>query len=175
MATNDAYLLDTSIASALFYEGHSRHNEFRTRLEQIADDVVFISAITVGEVEYGLNLYDLGSLVRNSIRDAMHKYKIYAIDHHTAQTYGEIRAVLFNTYAPRDRRNLIATKYVEDLRERTSGLNLGIQENDLWIVSVAKQYNLKFATADGGGGMRKIVEAAQYSHRTEFWQPMNQL
>ena len=169
MATIDAYLLDTSIASAIFYEGHPRNTEFLTRLGQTADDAVFISAITVAEVEYGLNLSHLEPNLQNGIRDAMNKYKIHSIDRHTALTYCEIRAVLFNTYAPRDQRNRGATKYIEDLRERTSGLNLGIQENDLWIVSVAKQYNLKFATADRGGGMRKIVEAAQYSRRTEYW------
>ena len=46
---------------------------------------------------------------------------------------------------------------------------MGIQENDLWIVSTAVQYNLVFVTDDRRGGMRNIIEKANYSHRTQFW------
>ena len=96
-------------------------------------------------------------------------YQVLPIDRHTAEIYGSIRADLFRAYAPRDRRNRFASRYVEDLRERTSGKELGIQENDLWIVSVAVEYNLIFVTGDRGGGMKKIVEVANYAHRTQYW------
>ncbi len=165
----EGYLLDTSIASPAWYAGHKRHKEVRERLEGLGDDTVFVSDISKAEVEYGLNLVALDAQKHDGIRSAMGRYKVVPIDHHTAQTYGEIRATIFKAYAPRDRRNKISSKYVEDLRERTSGKELGIQENDLWIVSVAVRYNLLFLTADGRGGMRKIIEAANYAHRTEYW------
>ena len=99
----------------------------------------------------------------------MGTYQVLPIDQHTAQIYGRIRASLFNAFAPRDNRNRVARAYVEDLRERTSGKELGIQENDLWIVSTAIQYNLMFVTDDRRGGMRNIVAKANYTRRTQFW------
>ncbi len=165
----EAYLLDTSIASPAWYEGHKRHKDVRERLESLGDDAVFVSAVSIAEVQYGLRLVALDAQKHQSIRSALERYKVIPVDHHTAQTYAETRATLFKAYAPRDRRNRISSAYIEDLRERTSGKELGIQENDLWIVSVAVQYNLVFVTADQGGGMRKIVDAANYAHRTEYW------
>ena len=57
-------------------------------------------------------------------------------------------------------------KYVEDIIDRTTGKELGIQENDLWILSVAVQYNLVFVTNDR---MIRAIEATRYSDRTEYW------
>ena len=166
----EAYLLDTSIASVASYEGHRLHKEVRVWLDELEDDAVFISAISLAECEYGLKLTNLGSNRNLDIRKAMAMYIALPVNHHTAPIYGKIRATLFNLHAPRDRRNRIASRYVEDLREPTSGKELGIQENDLWIVSVAVQYNLVFVTSDGGGGMRNVVRCAAYDHRTQFWE-----
>jgi len=93
-------------------------------------------------------------------------FKVLDIDQHTAMTYAEIRANLFRTYAPKNRRGRITQRYIEDIVERTTGKELGIQENDLWIVSVAIQYNLIFVTKDR---MLRVIEAAEYSERTEYW------
>ncbi len=165
----EAYLLDTSIASIAGYEGDERHAGVREWLDGLQDDAVFVSAVSVAESEYGLNLNPLDAQSQQDIRSAIGTYQVLPIDHHTARVYGPIRAALFRAYAPRDYRNRITARYIEDLREPTSGKELGIQENDLWIVSVAVQYNMAFVTADGGGGMRAIVEEAHYAHRTTFW------
>ena len=165
----EAYLLDTSIASAAGYEGHRLHEKVRAWLDGLGDAAVFVSAVSLAESEYGLSLYPLEAHIQQDIRRAMETYQVLPIDHHTSRIYGPIRAGLFNAYAPRNHRNRIASRYVEDLRERTSGKELGIQENDLWIVGVAVQYNLVFVTADGGGGMRNIVDEANYTHRTQYW------
>ena len=165
----EAYLLDTTIASIAGYEGHRLHEAVRAWLDGLQDDVVFISAVSVAESEYGLNLNPMDPQEQQDIRSAIGTYQVLPIDHHTARVYGHIRAALFKAYAPRDYRNKITSRYIEDLREPTTGKELGIQENDLWIVSVAVQYNMVFVTADGRGGMRKIVEEANYTDRTEFW------
>ena len=96
----------------------------------------------------------------------MASFKVLHVDQHTAKTYAEIRAKLFRTHAPRNRRGRLTKKYVEDLVDRTTGKELGIQENDLWIVSVAVQYNLIFVTNDK---MQRVIEAAIYADRTEYW------
>ena len=166
---DEGYLLDTSVASAAGYAGHRLHQGVRTWLSGLGDNTVFVSAVTLAESEYGLNLVPLPANIKADIRSAMATYTVLPIDRHTAEIYGRIRGRLFNAYAPRDHRNRISSRYVEDLRERTSGKQLGIQENDLWIVSVAVQYNLIFVTGDGGGGMRNIVDEADYVDRTRFW------
>ena len=165
----EAYLLDTSIASIAGYEGDERHARVREWLDGLQDDAVYISAVSVAESEYGLNLNPLDAQSQQEIRNAIGTYQVLPIDHHTARVYGSIRASLFRACAPRNYRNRITTRYIEDLREPTSGKELGIQENDLWIVSVAVQYNMVLVTADGRGGMRKIVEEAKHAHRTMFW------
>lgn len=166
---HEAYLLDTSIASIAGYGGDARHTGVREWLDSLQDGVVFISAASVAETEYGLNLNPLHPREQQDIRSVMCAYQVLPIDHHTAKVYGPIRAALFKKFAPRNYRNKIASRYVEDLREPTSGKELGIQENDLWIVSVAVQYNMEFVTADGSGGMKRIVHEAAYGHRTRFW------
>ena len=165
----EAYLLDTSIASIAGYEGDERHAGVREWLDGLQDDAVYISAVSVAESEYGLNLNPLDAQAQQDIRSAIGTYQVLPIDHHTARVYGSTRAALFKAYSPRDYRNRITARYIEDLREPTSGRELGIQENDLWIVSVAVQYNMVFVTADGRGGMRNIVGQANYAHRTRFW------
>ena len=164
----DAYLLDTSVASIAGYQGHSLHQKVRTWLDAIEDDMVFISAVSVAESEYGLNLNPLPAHVQQDIRRVMTAYKVLPIDHHTARIYGKIRADLFNAYGPQDNRGRVSSRYAKDLRESTSDKELGIQENDLWIVSVAIRYNLVFVTADTGGGMCNIINTANYTHRTYF-------
>ena len=166
---NEAYLLDTNIANAPGHEGHRLHREVRAWLDGIEDEAVFVSAVSLAECEYGLNIFPLSAEVQLEMRALMATYRVLPIDHHTAEIYGKIRASLFNAYAPRDRRNRVAKSYIEDLRERTTGKELQIQENDLWIVSTAIQYNLVFVTDDRGGGMRNIVEQANYGDRTKFW------
>ena len=161
--------MDTSIASIAGYEGDERHAGVRQWLDGLEDDAVYISAVSIAESEYGLNLNPLDAQSQQDIRRSIGTYQVLPLDRHTAEVYGPIRAALFRKYAPRVYRNRTATRYIEGLREPTTGKELGIQENDLWIVSVAVQYNMVFVTADGSGGMRNIVEEANYVHRTRFW------
>ena len=167
---HEGYLLDTNIASPAWDQGDRHHSGVVERLEKLGLDLVFVSVISLAEVEYGLGVSPSIEPARHEqVRRAMNAYELFDVDRHTATVYGRIRANLFKIYAPRTRRGRIAAKYVEDLLEPTTGKELGIQENDLWIVSVAVQYNLVFVTHDQGGGMKRIVQAADYSARTQFW------
>ena len=93
-------------------------------------------------------------------------FRILEITEHTARAYAQLRANLFRAYSPRNRRGRLTQRQVEDLVESTTGRELGIQENDLWIVSIAVEQNLIFVTSDR---MERVIEAAQYAERTEFW------
>lgn len=166
----EGYLLDTSVASWLWDGGNSRHAAARARLAELGDAPGFVCSITIGEIEYGLAVSPAMDAQRHAlVRSAMAGYVVLPIDHHTGQTYGEIRAALFEQHSPRDARGRMTRKAPEDLVERTTGKALGIQENDLWIVSVAVQYDLRFVTGDRAAGMRRVLAAANYLSRAEFW------
>lgn len=140
MAT-EGYLLDTSVASWLWDGGSSNHFSARARLATLGEAPIFVCPISMGEVAYGLGVSPAMDAARHAlVGHAMADYEVLPIDRHTGDTYGQIRAVLFAQYSPRDSRGRMRKKVPEDLLERTTGKALGIQENDLWIVSVAVQY-----------------------------------
>jgi tRNA(fMet)-specific endonuclease VapC len=100
----------------------------------------------------------------------METYFVWPIDKDTSQYYGILRGELFRRYAPRDSHRRIKAKRPEGLRDTTSARELGIQENDLWIVSVAVQYDLHLITRDDR--LKRILEIAQSKYgydRYEIW------
>ena len=167
----EVYLLDTNIASAAWSVGHSAHVIVREKLKQLAPNRILISCITNAEIEFGLrSVADIDIVKQRLVRDNMNSYYSLRLDHHTAEQYGQIRANLFKKYwLPYHQKNM---KYIEDLVDEVTGKSLGIQENDLWIVSIAVQYNYVLVTGDKAGGMKRVVEATSYQNRTEYW-PMS--
>jgi tRNA(fMet)-specific endonuclease VapC len=63
---------------------------------------------------------------------------IYPIDETTAEIYGNLKAAVFDRYAPQDKSQ----------RRRTNITQLGIGENDLWIAAVTLQHQITLVTAD---------------------------
>lgn len=159
---SDAYLLDTSIASIAFDAGNQSHAEVRRQLSTLGDNSVSICAVSLGEVEYGLQVSPGIDAERHKIvRNNMLQYQILDIDRHTGRVYGELRGQLFRRYGIRDARGRMKEKRPEDLLDRTTSRELGVQENDLWIVSIAVQYNLRLITSDR---MERILAAAKDFH-----------
>jgi tRNA(fMet)-specific endonuclease VapC len=168
--TTEGYLLDTTVASQAV-DGQSPYcAAVRGYLAGLADAMLYVSMFTVGEIEYGLGVSPAIDPARHAAaRAALAEYEVLPVDHHTAREFGRIRAELFKRFSPRDRRGRLTAKVPEDLREPTTAKELGIQENDLWIASVAVQYDLRFLTMDRAGGMRRVLEAAGYLDRTDFF------
>lgn len=167
MKVVEGYVLDTTICSAAWDYGSPDHSYVRQRLGKLDESPVYVTAVSIGEVEYGLQVAPaIDTRRQRMVRTAMASYQVLDIDRHTAQVYGEIRGRLFRKYSPKNRRGRLTHKRVEDLVERATGKALGIQENDLWIVSVAVQYNMMVVTNDR---MCRVIEAAQYLDRTEYW------
>lgn len=168
MMTSEVYLLDTNIASIAWNEAHSAHAIVKQNLGELAPSNILISCVTNAEIEFGLRSASyIDAEKQQAVRDNMNLYYPLMLDHHAAEQYGQIRATLFKKYwQPYHQNN---TKYIEDLVDNVTGKSLGIQENDLWIVSVALQYHFVFVTGDKAGGMKRVVEAASYQDRTEYW------
>ncbi len=170
-STPDAYLLDTNIAGIAWDGGHKEHASIRARLATLGESIISVSIISLGEIAYGLDVTPGADLARHqAIRNAMRAYFVWAIDEATIPFYSGLRGELFRRYAPRNRRGLIATKKPEALRDHTSARELGIQENDLWIVSVAVQHDLRLITQDGKMKIILEVAEAKFSYdRYEIW------
>lgn len=172
--TPDAYLLDTSVASIAWDGGNKDHALIRSRLATLGESTITVCAISVGEVAYGLDVTDGADPIRHqAVRDAMGTYFVWSVDKDTAQYYSVLRGELFRLYAPRDKRGRIKAKRPEELSDTTSARELGIQENDLWIVSIAIQYNLYLITRDNN--LKRILEIAQTKYgynRYEIWPAM---
>lgn len=155
----DAYLLDTSVASIAWDEGNRAHPRVTEQLAELGDAPVYICAITIGEVEYGLSVAPgLDHSRQQSVRRAMRQYEQVHMSQHVAGTYGAIRGELFRRHSPKKARGTPRLKHPEDLLEMTTAKELGIQENDLWIISVAITYDLTLITQDN---MRRLFEAAE--------------
>ncbi|WP_375471589.1 type II toxin-antitoxin system VapC family toxin [uncultured Nostoc sp.] len=109
-----------------------------SRLAEIENSLVSTCVIVQGELidmaarsqKQQINL----ALVRNFITGIY----IYNIDQETANTYGQLKAALFNQFAPKEKSK----------RRKTKIADLGFDENDLWIASIALQQNLTIVSAD---------------------------
>jgi tRNA(fMet)-specific endonuclease VapC len=162
----DAYLLDTSIASIIFDADHPSHEVIRTRVLSLGAG----STIWICSIKYGLQVSPAIPVGRHAaIRATLGRYHVYDVDQHTARYYGELRGALFRRFATRDAKGRLKQKQPEALLDPTTSKDLGVQENDIWILAVAIQYNLTFVTLDR---MTRLVEAAVEVHaydRVSLW------
>lgn len=166
----DAYLLDTMIASDAWDAGSPRHRYTRECLERLDPSPVFVSAISLGEIEFGLqSAPSVDEARQKAVRDNMHEYELLSVDSHTIPIYSSVRTELFRRYARKNPKGRLLDKQPEELIDTITGKLLGIQENDLWIACTAIQYNLVFCTREKKLSMRTIIEVADYLDRTQFW------
>jgi len=167
----DGYLFDTNAVSALWNARHPEHNTVKTFFASVSQSPVWLSTVVLGEIEYGIKItpeIDIDS--RDQVRREMSKHPfILDIDKHTIGPYSDLRAELFKKFSPRDRRGRLTVKWPEDLIDRTSAKELGIQENDIWIAAQAIQYNLILVTDDYMQRLVEISENLDYPLRIARW------
>ena len=148
----EAYLIDTMFASALWDEGDTDHASalgFVTRVASLGD-LIYVSRITIAEIEYGYKLYASSQPERRAKAQlAMQAFRaIRDIGAGTTEYYSDIRVALFKRFAPKDSKDRIRSVRPERLIDQTTALSLGIQENDLWIASIAAEYNMTLVSSD---------------------------
>ena len=145
------YLLDTNITSALWDKRDRYHAEALRFIQSVGSaDRVYISRIVIAEIDYGNYLYiNADAERRKMVQAAMQAFEhIREVDNYTAHTYSVMRAALFRRYGTRTSKNRIKKVRPECLVDKTTSLELGIQENDLWMAAIAVQYNMIFVTDD---------------------------
>jgi predicted nucleic acid-binding protein len=84
------------------------------------------------------------------------------IDRHVSDAYGELRSSLFEKYIRKGK-----NKRPEQLTDPVTATEIGIDENDLWIVAQAVTHNLTLVTNDK---MRRIFSVTHKELKHEIWQ-----
>ena len=164
-------MLDTNAASVLWDARHRDYKKIKSFLNNIAPSPTWVSAIVLAEVEYGLKIAPSIDINRQSdIRNELSKFThILDVDKHTIYPYSDLRSELFKKYSPRDRKGRPKANRPEDLVDRTSSRELGVQENDIWIASQAIQYNLILVTEDRMARLAEVSQALADPLRITKW------
>jgi predicted nucleic acid-binding protein len=152
------YLLDTCIWSYWFDDKREQHASILNHLQDlVSGSILGISIITRGEIAYGHKTRSPKELpVQAKYLEFIQSKgpKTFGLDIHTANKYGEVRALLFEKYIPNvSKRNLRPEQIIDPLTSK----EFGIDENDLWIVAQAMTQNLMLVTNDKLIRIREVV------------------
>jgi tRNA(fMet)-specific endonuclease VapC len=147
------YLLDTNIVMYWFDPRRPQHERVMQRIEERPEAApLMISAITLGEIEFGLQVSKVSTPEQEASQDELRVFidtnlpMVLDVTKATRVYYGLLRASVFEKYAPNAKRR--SGLRPEQLIDPVTSRELGIQENDLWMAAQALQYNLVFVTND---------------------------
>lgn len=161
------YLLDTNIVAFWFDENRPEHQSVVSRIDALDPDTPLrVSAITLGEIHYG---HQATSTVETPIQAEFSQFlrhqlpSVLGIRQTTSLYYGQLRARLFERFAPRKGRRRLRP---EQLTDPVTAMELGIQENDVWIAAQAAERNLVLVTHDM---MARIKNVADNLLHIEDW------
>lgn len=156
------YLLDTNIVAYWFDIRRPQHERVVHHIQELPEATpLMISAISLGEIEYGLQVAKGHTPYQEAFRIFVntHLPMVLNITQATRIYYGSLRARVFEKYAPNVRRRIGLRP--EQLVDPMTSQELGIQENDLWIAAQAWEYNLVFVTNDKMARIREVCEDLQ--------------
>lgn len=158
------YLLDTNIVSYWFTDGSSEHERVNQYVLSLPEDsLLAISAITLGEIEYGHRAVSADETFKQRAFTDFIDEQLPTVLNVTSSTriyYGRLRADLFAKFCLASKKR--AGLRPEQLIDPVTSLTLGIQENDLWIAAQALEYNLSWLRPTGCRGSER-------SPRTLTW------
>jgi predicted nucleic acid-binding protein len=157
----DGYLLDNNVISVLARPSDSRYASIAAHIKAIGTAPVMLPVIAIAEIEFGMaKAANPDPVQQAQFRAFFNQYPLHlGIDDNTIEPYSQLRAEIWRQHATPTKRGH-KEKLPEQLRDRTTGKELGIDERDLLIASVAAQYNLVLATMDQNSGMKRIEAAA---------------
>ncbi len=136
------YLLDTNHCSAIILGERS----IIRRVTEVETNVA-ICVIVQGELTYMMEKSAQRETNLARLAEFLEDIRIYRITEDTATHYGQLKAELFNQFAPKEKSK----------RRKTKITDLGFGENDLWIAAVALQHNLTIVSGDSDFGRMQQV------------------
>jgi predicted nucleic acid-binding protein len=138
---------------------------------------MFISVVTLGEIEYGARSSHVPDPAKQAEYAAMDAAKIkfvleqcpepMEITKHVAEQYGEMRAWLFNHCAPNKKKS--KKRRAEELVYPITAIELGIDENDIWIAAQAMTLSLVLVTRDSRGNFATMLNQFAPTLVAENW------
>ncbi len=128
------YLLDTNHCSAIIL---GEQNVIRS-VREVAENNLATCVIVQGELTFMMEKSQRQKTNLARLAEFLEDIRIYHITEETATIYGKIKADLFNKFAPKDKNKQRKTKIVD----------LGFDENDIWIAAIALQNNLTVVSKD---------------------------
>ncbi|MBL8877840.1 MAG: type II toxin-antitoxin system VapC family toxin [Phycisphaerales bacterium] len=131
---------------------------------------LLISVVTLGEIEFGHQV----ALAPNPAAQAAYMKFVreelpasWEVSEDAARAYGELRARLFNKYAPGDKRK--PKMLPEQLVDPATARELGIQENDLWISAQAMAHGMVLVTNDRMERIRDVASGMNPGLLIQNW------
>jgi len=128
------YLLDTNHCSYII----NNTPNVIAALESRSDSNIGISIITYAELLYMTEKSERQAQNLAAVQAFLMSVDLYFIDEETAIFYSQLKAAVFNQFAPKDKNK----------RRSTSIGDLGFDDHDLWIAATAIQHNLILVSAD---------------------------
>lgn len=162
---SDAYLLDTNVICALADANHASHVPVREHFKQVVPQFVLLPTMAVAELEFGMaRAADLKPEKREELRRFVSRFELLPFDESTVRPYSIVRAELWRMHGTgrqKGKRFVYDEKHPEQLCEKVTGKELGIDEPDLIIASIAIAQNLVLVTSDAAMGMTRVKDAAE--------------
>lgn len=166
------YLLDTNIVSFWFDGKSGKYPAVQAAAEarRQGQHPLYVSAITRGEIAYGHAANPAGAGERREdfvsfVRKQLPQ--ILTVSKHTVEPYGQIRAAFFGRFGPKSKRT--KKTRAEELCDPTTGRELGIDENDLWLVAQAAERNLVLVTHDKLVHIQDALREIDLAVQIEDW------
>ncbi|KYC37806.1 twitching motility protein PilT [Scytonema hofmannii PCC 7110] len=128
------YLLDTNHCSAIIL---GEPNVIRS-VREVGENNLATCVIVQGELTFMMEKSQRQETNLARLAEFLEDIRIYHITEETATIYGKIKADLFKKFAPKDKNKQRKTKIVD----------LGFDENDIWIAAIALQNNLTVVSKD---------------------------
>jgi len=166
---SDAYLLDTNVICALADANHASHAPVREHFKQVDPQFVLLPTMAVAELEFGMaRAENLKPEKRAELRQFVARFEQLPFDENAVLPYAIVRAELWRMHATaqqKGKRLKYDEKHPEQLCDKITGHELGIDEPDLIIASIAMAQNLVLVTSDSRQGMTRVKEAAERAFR----------
>ena len=156
------YLLDTNIVAYWFDTRRPQHERVVHHIQELPETTpLVISAIALGEIEFGLHVAQAETPNQEALRAFINTNlpMVLNVTKATRIYYGSLRAGVFEKYAPNVKRRRGLRP--EQLIDPVTSQELGIKENDLWIAAQALEYNLVLVTNDTMERIRDVCEELQ--------------
>jgi predicted nucleic acid-binding protein len=172
------YLLDTNIVVYWYDMARSEHARVLDRIGEVKlpDPTtkyvprLYVSIITLGEIEYGHRVAPAPDIAKQAQFTRFVREQVPAVLElvdDVAEHYGELRAWLFDNCGPSAKKS--KAKRAEELVNPTTGNDLGIDENDIWIAAQAKTHNFVLVTHDTRGNFGKVLKQFAPALAIEDW------